>query len=683
MEMNTIGDLSQLKLMLDGIAFLDELTAALATPSRLGWIVIILFFFTLLYYLNEVLTGKRKHLASVAAFIIGMPILLDFALYSRVPVQVGGASASLEIREQININKADIEAARALAMTGDHHDIIMGSRHVAVLEAANEDLKKMLTGQNSAVAHVPQLFASIFTISQAAGQGIWSVLSTVQLLDPSSRQYQAVVTDALSHSPQISAVEQQSMHRLAECLRQKMNFPRELNSFSVNASVLRERNDDTELRKKVDRALENLDSLRQRAARICQGIGGEMAQAVDDSITPEQIEIYKGGYVLPLVGRVGAADREDKIEFLAGQIGLSAEQARGMSDDELTRAFLRYKHIQALDGEMERYLTGEAGWFDGETVVARKEIKLPDPPIKAQIGEVAVDWIGEFLLGVRPIIKAGINYLWFFLIISWSAVCIWMILPGTHFKAPLYFLHGCIFLVMWSVTINLIETYSARLETAEVGLAQQTSGPVDKLSVIAGDAWKNLKNSASDLAVGGGAAAGSAAFRQVLAGIATSASAGPGLIPAVAANALALGAKATTDAWQKLSVEQQKMAKVIGEVGEVDPLLLSMANGSVASQRKVMEDIRNERATMEGLLLLASPLITFLTWFLGFKAIAGLNMGGMMAGAGQQAGGMLLSMGGGFGRRGGMPGKTPTGGGQGGGGKTPTGGGQFWRGDSL
>jgi len=675
MQINTMGDFSQMKFVLDGVAYLSAMRDAVAGPE-LGWIVLIIAFLTFTFYLFQAAT--KKQFWPPIIFLLMGPILLNMAVFTTEPVTAGTAKGDVQLAQQIASAEATIFSAERQMAAGGEAKLIAAS-DLAIAQRKLVAFREIERSQTVSVGEVPVLFASIYTITQAAGSAVWNVLSKVQPMEMNSRKYQAAIAHDLSLNLALSPIEQQVMRQLNKCLAAKTNFAGRLEDLTAGEYRMPEYTGPSvtsaewpayeEMWK--NRVIDGVDFHRNYTEKMCSGLDAEMTSAIDASISQSEIDLYQNVTVapswLPGIGgkKYGGTDAPEMQEWLASQMGIDADEVKKMSPEKLSKMYLRYKHIQAI---AERLSDDAESAADESRLSFIEPGQQPSESAKGVMGGMMTSFLLEFAISAKPWIFRGMNYIWLFAMIAYVPAMLLAMTPGNHLRVPLGYLSFLLFMAMWQVTVNVIEANAASRESERVGLAAATTSHVDKLGAIGGNVWNNLKSSASDLVLGGAAASQSSAARAAIRQGLAQGLRSPAAIPVAVTTALTLGISSVSEEWQMMSEEQKELGLLLEGTGKLSPLLMAAANGAVSAQRQVIQQSRDKSLGMEALLLIISPIATTLLFFGGFQAVAALNVGGQAAAAGQALGNTFAGMG--VSRLAGGSKGSPTGGG-----KVPTGGG--------
>jgi len=188
----------------------------------------------------------------------------------------------------------------------------------------------------------------------------------------------------------------------------------------------------------------------------------------------------------------------------------------------------------------------------------------------------------------------------------------------------------------WQVMILTISKYYAAQEATEIGMMAESSGLEYVGDLVAGS-WNKLTGGMEAGEAAAGAAIGRKAIVQGL-----MAARGAGL-PGAIMSTLALGGFSAVAAADEISQDNAEFARVLLDEGGLNPALEQLAAGSISAQRQMLEDKQDRLSAMEALWILASPILTFILFFAGYRMMAGLGVGQAASQAGQSIGGGIAS----------------------------------------
>jgi len=445
----------------------------------------------------------------------------------------------------------------------------------------------------------------------------------------------------MANDPQLSATEKSLMNAYSECLIAKQTYVNQVSLIGQNVSkgIQVNASQDPALKGKelADAWAAVIYPSKEKMDATCKSVSSNFGKTIDASISQSDIDDFTSGF--SLFGH--DFFKEDKGKYLAGTLGIPKEKLIGMSEDEIAKAFYRSKKIEAMGKNLRDHMADISGSSAGSGLLEKTG------SIKESVGGFFTEWLGGFMLSVKPFLQDSINFIFFLLPIAFFFTILASFIPKYHWKAHQMFISAFIFVFAWQFTILVIEKNQAAAENANVGVMSSGDNKLDYVGNFITGSWDQLVgSSAVDLAAGGAVAgkaamtkAGQAAISHMLFLAKTNPPAA--IISSVGAASFAVGT-AGYNAAQKLNKENAEFNNLLMAEGSIDPGFTAIADGVLQSQRRKVEAAKSRGSTLHAILLLASPIIAM---FIVFGSWYGLGSVGSMAGqAASSVGGSVASM---------------------------------------
>ncbi len=675
MELWAAGDWMQVDHMVRGLRLAQEMMLGTNDNSYFGELVIIFAFGGFIFYIVQAVK-RRVHVAAPFLYLAMMGLWMGLAFSNSVDVTIAGAAASPQLTTKQSQLQTRVNDLTAKVMATGKKAFVIDPRAEAALNKAKQQLhfiNKMVEAERRPVVKTSPLIAAAYTFSKAVYLNVQRAIDAVTDQNLTDRAYQAQLVRTMNQSPFLSPSETQAAARLSNCLLAKQMYLQHIQQTASRVQRLNAlRKDPAKNAAEIKVATDQIMFERTQLEEQCTSITAQVSASVDKAITSEEIRDFESAYFvpewLPWVGGtalpgLGQKNVDEKANFLVAQVGLSLQEIKAMSSEQLARTFLRYKHLKSM----------AKAWQDDALNNQLANQAAPESKgFKASAGEAGLSFMAGFALAMKPIMTIILDIGWMLVLWSGAVVGLIALLPGWHTKAPIGFAMALTFLGLWSVANTFFSEYAAHLATQKVGAQAKPEGPIKYVGALASGTWDQFVGKhETDLAVGlaAGANAG-VAFRPVLSKAITSLVAvgadlgGPvvwgGAAVAAAGMAVVKNVGAASNKINKNDSEFQRL--IAREAGGINPGLSTMYSGLLQAQQKSVDNAAAHADVIEALLLVFAPIFVSIIFFGGWKLLGGIGTGtgGLVAQASQGIGGMLGGRAmGGMGSVGRMGGKTP------------------------
>jgi len=663
MELFFGGDYNQMSFIINGLQISEKLTAAFNSGGHLRWMVILFSFGSFLFYIAQAIQ-KKVAIGIPFLYLILMPFWLQLSFNTPVDISIGSAPFESPLAAEESSLKLQIQNLEKKIKAAEENGTTSQTAARQDLEAKKSRLKmvsKFANASEKTLGQAPLPVAYLYNLSQAASLGLWAVLNDAHPSDLAGRRYQTLMLNNVSQDVQLSPEERNAAAQISNCLTMKSMLVTEIGKQAQRVAQGSPRYVD----QRTEGAAKEILSYRKWVEEACNSVTKTTMDSIDKSITPEEIKLYESSYDIaswiPLIGGAtfGKKDDADKLKFIESQLHLTKEQLKKMSSAEISKTFIRQKHLEKMSSD----------WQDGliDPPSGLRNSSGMDPAgFKSSAGSIFTDWMADFMLAFKPYLKLTISWAWHFALICGAVMCLIALIPKYHLAAPLGYAFALLFLGVWQVTVNYIELYSSKLEAQEVIINSPATNPLNYVGRLAAGAIDELTgdleptDAAAAVAIGakpaiktGFAAWSLKGIRTVLAKTPTSA-----IVGTVATGVGYAGYQsyvketAATDSYESM---------LSAASTSINPAFSALYSGLVTQQRNTVKQARSHAKMMEAILLMASPLITLIFFFGGYKMLSGLGVGAAASSAagalgntiGGSAVGKLGLIGGGVGRPGG------------------------------
>jgi len=639
MKLLLMGDWSQANSFLQGLKIQDGLLNWLFVQNR--WVIsialVVVFAFSIYSFLKDKKLGTS--VLTILLFTLYVGILNhSVPVTMHTPVLSSSMESSIA-QAKLRVSTAQNAVSAAQAETGQPNVMQAKDR----LASANLDLQKLQkldVPVGSVVGHANVLFSLYFTFTDAVFLSAWEVINkTDQSISVKDRTMQASISEFMANDPQLTETEKALMNAYSECLIAKQTYVKQVSLIGQNVSrgIQVNASQDPPLKGKelADAWAAVIFPSKQAMDATCKSVSNNFGKTIDSSISPAEIDDFAGGFTL-FGHRFGA---NDKAKYLAGTLGVPATKLIGMSDNDIARAFYRSKKLEAMGKNLRDHMANISGSAAGAGIIEKSGIK-------SSIGGFFTEWLGGFMLSVKPFLQDSINFIFYLLPIVFFFTILASFIPKYHWKAHQMFISAFIFVFAWQFSVLVIEKHAAAIEQANIGVMAEGTG-LDYASNFITGSWDQLIGSSGVDTAAGAAVAGKAAAtklgQQAISKMLFLAKTNPpaAIISSVGSASFAIGTAGYNSA-QKLNKENKEFNNLLMDEGSIDPGFVAIADGVLQAQRKQVRAAQSRASMNEALWLLASPMIAM---FLAFGSWFGLGSVGSMAGqAASSVGGSVASM---------------------------------------
>lgn len=661
MEVFFSGDWYQATYIIDGLKASQRFAEALSAGGHLRWAVVLFSFFGFLYYLGQALQ-KKCNLEIPFMYLLFVPFWLSFGLNNPVDIRVGSAPFESPLESEKATLQLKIKSLQSQIAKSASADLLHEGQNLKEAKVRLRLVNDMLAAKETKLGQAPLPVAYLYQLSNAIGLGVWAILEDVKPEELASRRSQALILNNLSTQTDLSPGERAAAAQVSNCLSAKGEFLALIDIDKKEALNGRELGKNLETY--AGAAAHNLMSGRQVVKKACNNVSKNLMTEVDKSISEEDIKAYNASWQLPkwlpwLGGRVITnKGQQEKVDFIATQLNLSTDELKKMSEDEISKSFIRQKKLNAMVDE----------WIDGGLDdFGTPPTRMSQSGFKATAGGFMADWMGGFALSIKPFIHLIISWSWRLALISGPIMILIALLPKHHFSAPAGYAFALLFLSLWQVVVNDIELYSSRQEARRINVSVPATGVGNKLSKFMVGGWEELTGDfeVADV-VAGAAVAGKPAIKAGfwvggLQKIKTIFASIPKASPQTAVLSgvgvgLATVGYAGFQANERIKIEEGSYEELVHAAATgLNPGLEALYGGYLGRQRTIIEDARSHSAMLESILLLASPIIVLIFFMGGYKMISSLGVGAAAGAAGSAVantiGGAAVSKLGGMGGR--------------------------------
>jgi len=640
MKLYLLGDWAQAQSFITGLKIQEGLLSWLFIDNRwvLGIALVCVFSFAVYTFLKEKKFGAFASTVILFTLYVGV-------LGKIVPVTIHTPAMSSSMESSIaqgELRVSQASAALEAAQNQPGQPNIMTAQDT--LSYATNDLaklKKLDLGVGAEVAKANVLFAFYYTFVDVVFLSAWEVFDSVdQSISVKQRGIQAGISEFMANDPQLNSDEKSMVGAYSECLIKKQTYLDQLQQIGQNVAGGIQVND-SQNPPLVGEDLANawaeiIYPSREEMDAVCQTLTGNFGKTVDAGISQADIENFKGGYTV--FGHTFFADNQGK--YLAKTLGLPAEKLVGMSDDEIAKTFYRAKKMEAMGKELKNKMSDISGSTAGVGLLEKSGIK-------ASVGGFFSEWLGGFMLSVKPFLQDSINFIFYLLPIAFFFTVLASFIPKYHWKAHQMFISAFIFVFAWQFTVLVVEKHAAYIEQSSVGVMSSGDGVGEYVSNFVTGSWDQITG-ASVVDAGAGAAVttkvaatkvGQAAIAKIL--VAAKLHPITAVVSTVGSASYAVGS-AGYNAVVKMDKENAEFNKLLMEEGKIDPGFVAIADGALSAQRTQIEAAKSRASMNEALWLLASPMLAM---FLAFGSWFGLGSVGQMAGqAASSVGGSVASV---------------------------------------